>query len=100
MSVIVILILASLSLALAFLAGFIWAVRSGQYEDTFTPSMRVLAEEEGQTRGARGERRGNAVPPLAPRPSAPGCRMAYEPGLNKLDFLGAGKNRDKRAEKD
>jgi cbb3-type cytochrome oxidase maturation protein len=47
MSVIVILILASLSLALAFLAGFIWAVRAGQYEDTFTPSMRVLAEEEG-----------------------------------------------------
>lgn len=49
MSVIVILILASLSLALAFLAGFLWAVRSGQYEDTFTPSMRVLAEEEGQS---------------------------------------------------
>jgi len=49
MSVIVILILASLSLALAFLAGFVWAVGSGQYEDTFTPSMRVLAEEEGQS---------------------------------------------------
>jgi len=45
MSVIIILILASLTVALLFLAGFIWAVRSGQYEDTLTPSLRVLAED-------------------------------------------------------
>ena len=46
MSVIIILILASLTVALLFLAGFVWAVRSGQYEDTLTPSMRVLAEDD------------------------------------------------------
>jgi cbb3-type cytochrome oxidase maturation protein len=46
-SVIIILILASLTVALLFLAGFIWAVRSGQYEDTLTPSLRVLADEAG-----------------------------------------------------
>lgn len=46
MSVILLLILASLAVALVFLAGFIWAVRSGQYEDTLTPSMRVLTEED------------------------------------------------------
>ena len=45
MNVIIILILASLAVALLFLAGFIWAVRSGQYEDTVTPSLRVLTEE-------------------------------------------------------
>jgi len=45
MSVVVILIFASLTVALLFLAGFVWAVRSGQYEDTLTPSMRVLAED-------------------------------------------------------
>ncbi len=45
MNVIIILILASLGVALLFLAGFIWAVRSGQYEDTVTPSIRVLAED-------------------------------------------------------
>jgi cbb3-type cytochrome oxidase maturation protein len=45
MNVIIILILASLAVALLFLAGFIWAVRSGQYEDTLTPSLRVLTEE-------------------------------------------------------
>jgi cbb3-type cytochrome oxidase maturation protein len=46
MSVILILILASLGLAIVFLAGFIWAVRAGQFEDTCTPSMRILAADE------------------------------------------------------
>ena len=45
MSVIIILILASLAVALLFLTGFIWAVRSGQYEDTVTPWLRVLADD-------------------------------------------------------
>ena len=45
MSVVIILILASLTVALLFLWGFIWAVRSGQYEDTLTPSLRILADE-------------------------------------------------------
>ena len=45
MSVIILLILASLTAALVFLAGFVWAVRSGQYDDTTTPSLRVLAED-------------------------------------------------------
>ena len=45
MSVILILIPLSILFAVAFLAAFVWAVRSGQYEDTCTPSMRVLADE-------------------------------------------------------
>ena len=53
MSVIVILILASLGVALAFLAGFIWAVRGGQFEDTVTPSMRVLADDDSAKTGDR-----------------------------------------------
>ena len=46
MSVIFILILASLGVAVAFLGGFIWAVKSGQFEDTCTPAMRILSEDE------------------------------------------------------
>jgi len=46
MPVLIILIVASLGIALFFLAGFIWAVRSGQFDDTCTPSMRVLADDE------------------------------------------------------
>lgn len=46
MIVIFILIPLSILLATCFLAAFIWAVRSGQYEDTCTPSMRLLLEEQ------------------------------------------------------
>jgi cbb3-type cytochrome oxidase maturation protein len=52
MSVILILILASLAVALAFLGGFIWAVRSGQFEDTCTPAMRILGEDAPARQGA------------------------------------------------
>jgi cbb3-type cytochrome oxidase maturation protein len=45
MSVVVILILASLTVGLGFVAAFIWSVRSGQYEDTVTPPMRVLLDD-------------------------------------------------------
>lgn len=46
------LILASLVVAGGFLVAFIWAVRSGQYEDTQTPAMRILTEEDVTAGGA------------------------------------------------
>ena len=46
MSVILLLIPLSVIIAGGFLAAFFWAVRSGQYEDTCTPSMRLLADDE------------------------------------------------------
>ncbi len=63
MSVIILLILASLAVALLFLGGFIWAVRSGQFDDTLTPSMRVLMDEDRATSPARTV---NARLPLTP----------------------------------
>jgi cbb3-type cytochrome oxidase maturation protein len=42
MSVILLLIGASLLVALLFLGAFIWSIRSGQYEDDYTPSVRML----------------------------------------------------------
>ena len=45
MTVIFILIGISLLVALGFLAAFLWAVRSGQYEDDYTPSVRILFED-------------------------------------------------------
>jgi cbb3-type cytochrome oxidase maturation protein len=44
-NILLFLILASLGVALLFLAAFIWAVRAGQFEDTCTPSMRILADD-------------------------------------------------------
>ena len=45
MSVIFLLIPLSIVIATCFLGAFIWAVRSGQYEDTCTPAMRLLLDE-------------------------------------------------------
>ena len=53
MSVIFLLIPLSILIALCFLGAFIWAVRSGQYEDTCTPAMRLLLEEKRARTKAR-----------------------------------------------
>lgn len=45
MSVIFLLILISLSVATIFLGAFLWAIRSGQYEDDYTPSVRILFDD-------------------------------------------------------
>lgn len=49
MNILFLLIPLSVLIATAFLLSFVWAVRSGQYEDTCTPSMRVLIDEPDQT---------------------------------------------------
>lgn len=46
MSVIIVLVIASLIIALIFLFAFIWSVKKGQYEDDYTPSIRMLFENE------------------------------------------------------
>lgn len=45
MTIIILLIGISLTIAIIFLASFIWSLRSGQYDDTYTPSVRMLFEE-------------------------------------------------------
>jgi len=46
MGVIYILICASITVAGGFLVAFLWAVKNGQFEDDYTPSVRMLFEEE------------------------------------------------------
>lgn len=46
MSIIFLLILVSLVVAVLFLAAFFWAVRSGQYDDDYTPSIRMLFDDK------------------------------------------------------
>lgn len=46
MSALFILILISLIVAIGFLGAFIWAVRSGQMDDDYTPSIRILFDNE------------------------------------------------------
>lgn len=46
MSVIFILILISMVVAGSFLGLFIWASKSGQFDDSVTPGMRILFDEK------------------------------------------------------
>ncbi|MBI1766971.1 MAG: cbb3-type cytochrome oxidase assembly protein CcoS [Bacteroidetes bacterium] len=46
MGIIVILITISLSIALIFLGVFYWNIKSGQYDDTYTPSIRMLFDDK------------------------------------------------------
>ena len=46
MNIFYLLIGVSLVAALIFLAAFIWAVRSGQYDDNETPSIRMLFDDD------------------------------------------------------
>lgn len=46
MNMIYFLIGCSILLALIFLAAFFWASKSGQHDDTYTPSVRILFDDE------------------------------------------------------
>ncbi|PKP47525.1 MAG: cbb3-type cytochrome oxidase assembly protein CcoS [Bacteroidetes bacterium HGW-Bacteroidetes-11] len=46
MSVIVVLIGFSILVAVGFLIAFLWAVRSGQYDDDVSPSVRILFDND------------------------------------------------------
>lgn len=46
MSVIYLLLSLSILVAIIFFVAFILAVRSGQYDDSYTPSVRMLFEDE------------------------------------------------------
>ncbi len=46
MGVIYVLLAISIIVALIFFAAFIISVKRGQYDDTYTPSVRILFEDE------------------------------------------------------
>lgn len=46
MGIIVLLILISITIAVVFLGIFYWNIKSGQYDDTYTPSVRMLFEDK------------------------------------------------------
>ncbi len=46
MNVIYLVLPLAIVLAIGFVAAFIWATRSGQYDDMDSPAMRMLNDEE------------------------------------------------------
>lgn len=53
MSVIIVLIIIGVVVASGFLAAFLWAVRSGQYDDTVSPSVRMLYENKKEKKNKK-----------------------------------------------
>ncbi len=51
------LIAISLGLGIAAWLGFLWSVRSGQYDDPEGPKYRMLDDEDGGTQKGRGRKR-------------------------------------------
>ena len=46
MSVIYVLLAISISVAVCFFAAFVFSVKKGQYDDVYTPSVRMLFDDE------------------------------------------------------
>ncbi|MEO6251964.1 MAG: cbb3-type cytochrome oxidase assembly protein CcoS [Ferruginibacter sp.] len=52
MSALFVLIGISILVAISFLAAFLWSVRSGQYDDDYTPSVRMLFDNDSKKKNA------------------------------------------------
>lgn len=46
MSVMILHIIVSLLIAIGFLVAFIWAIKTNQYEDDYSPAVRILFDEQ------------------------------------------------------
>lgn len=66
MSVVFILVIAAILLAGAFLVAFIWSVKNGQYEDTYTPSVRILFDDPAVKPEEKEKEKGKAPAPSLP----------------------------------
>jgi hypothetical protein len=56
MSIIFFLAVAAILVAGGFLAAFIWATKDGQYDDTYTPSVRMLFDNTVKSKDASTEK--------------------------------------------
>lgn len=59
MGMIYIMLIVSLCLAVFFLVIFLWATKTGQYDDDYSPSVRILYEDESTTNESNQNNDGN-----------------------------------------
>lgn len=67
MKIIFLLIAISLLLAAGFLAAFFWAVRGGQYEDEYTPSVRILLDDPSYLESLNSKANSKTTPEPSPK---------------------------------
>ncbi len=60
MGIIILLIGISLTIALIFLIVFFWNMKSGQYDDTYTPSIRMLFDDKPKKQEPKSEKKENS----------------------------------------
>ena len=63
MSVIYVLLTISVTVAIFFFIAFIVSLRSGQYDDSYTPSVRMLFEDELVKKGDTAKKKGSEINP-------------------------------------
>ena len=61
MHAIIFLIIIGVLIASGFLIAFIWAVRSGQYDDDYGPAVRILFDDEPLDQAGTDKKRNNNV---------------------------------------
>ena len=66
MGIIVLLISISLIIAVGFLISFLWNVKSGQYDDTYSPSVRMLFEDSMKSTSKNVNKNGKQSEPGKP----------------------------------
>jgi len=54
------MLIVSLVIALFFLFGFLWATKNGQYDDDYTPSVRMLFDDEDSKQNNKNQTNGNS----------------------------------------
>ncbi|MBN9294209.1 MAG: cbb3-type cytochrome oxidase assembly protein CcoS [Flavobacteriia bacterium] len=60
MGIIYIMLIISLLIALFFLLIFMWATKTGQFDDDYTPSVRILFDDENNDQQTNQTNNGNS----------------------------------------
>lgn len=55
MAIIILLISISLIIATTFLLTFLWNLKSGQYDDTYSPAVRMLFDDKPNSKKAKSD---------------------------------------------
>lgn len=81
MEVMYLLIAFSLLIASGFLLAFMWAVRSGQYDDRYTPSVRMLMDDIRPGKRTAGDGKGEWTADHHNSGSGPGREAPGNPNM-------------------
>lgn len=56
MEVIILLVILAIAVAGSFLVAFFWATKDGQFDDTFSPAVRILMDNEPTEKAKKNQR--------------------------------------------